>query len=341
MITPSDALPVFLAERIATHSHTLSFREPFAEWQGELRNIWRASLPPSGILRYECLNHNSNRRHLRMHYATGDSGDAILIVPEENGPHPAVILMHDHGGIFDIGWQKMASDEAGKAHVAQHYDGHFLADDLVERGYAVLICDALGWGSRFAGGYHEQQALAAQTMQAGWSLAGLVAADDLAAFEWLSRQSEIDPTRIGTLGFSFGGFRAWQLAALEQRTKTCAAVCWAGTRRGLLMPGATLLKGQSAFYTLHPDLAAFADFPDMAALAADRPLFMRVGSQDRHFPEVPAEQFFDVVRKAGLSTGTAPDMGLFPCAHRFPLPLQEMAASYLDRHLGCPVHANV
>ncbi len=329
MTAPSDALLPFLSERIANTSYPLACREPFGEWQRELRGVWRAGLPPVNSPRSEVLDESGKFRQLRFDYATGDQGDAVLLMPETDGPHPAILLMHDHGGVFDIGWQKMVCSEAGRSHAAQHYDGCFLADDLVEQGFAVLVCDALGWGSRFAGGYAQQQALAAQVMQAGWSLAGLVAADDLAAFYWLSRQPEIDPARIGTFGFSFGGFRAWQLAALEQRVRACAALSWAGTRQALLAPGSTLLKGQSAFYTLHPHLAALADFPHMAALAADRPLFMRLGSEDRHFPKDGAEHFFEELKKANAVFKVSSDTCTFPGAHNFPKSIQELATLFL------------
>ncbi len=334
MTAPSEALLPFLTERIATHRYPLAVREPFGEWQKELRGIWRGGLPPSSAIRSEVLEDQGTHRHLRFHYATGDCGEAVMMLPQGRGPYPAILLMHDHGGVFDIGWRKVVSCDAGKAHAAQHYDGRFLADDLVAQGYAILICDALGWGSRFAGGYGEQQALAAQVMQAGWSLAGLVAADDLATFDWLSRQPEIDPTCIGTLGFSFGGFRAWQVAALEQRVRACAAFSWAGTRRDLLVPGATLLKGQSAFYTLHPHLTMLADFPHMASLAADRPLFMRTGSEDRHFQTESAQHFFAIVEKAGGASGMQPELGIFFGAHSLPKSAQGMALHFLKRHLA-------
>ncbi|MBB5539004.1 dienelactone hydrolase family protein [Rhizobium giardinii] len=334
MTAPSEGLLPFLAERIATNRYPLAIREPFGEWQKELRGIWRGGLPPSSAIRSEVLEDQGTLRRLRFHYPTGDCGEAVLMLPQWHAPHAAVLLMHDHGGVFDIGWRKMVSCEAGKAHAERHYDGRFLADDLVRQGYAVLICDALGWGSRFAGGYEEQQALAAQVMQAGWSLAGLVAADDLAAFDWLGRQPEIDPTRVGTLGFSFGGFRAWQLAALEQRVRACAALSWAGTKQDLLAAGATLLKGQSAFYTLHPHLAVLADFPNMAALAADRPLFMRTGSDDRHFQAKSAQHFFAVVEKAAGTIGMQPDLGIFLGAHSFPKDTQRLMANFFKRHLA-------
>ncbi len=297
MTAPSEGMLPFLAARLG------------GEDVADLRRVWRSYLPKGKAVRDACG---------LMHYGTGAMGEAVLMLPEGAGPHPAVVLMHDHGGRFDIGWRKMVT---GAGSDAALYEGRHLADWLVAQGYAVFCADALGWGSRFAGGYDQQQALAAQAMQAGWSLAGIVAAEDLQAFDWLSRQPEIDATRIGVMGFSFGGFRAWQLAALEPRVRVCTAVGWMGRRADLLHDGGTLVRGQSAFYTLHPFLRA--DYPEMAALAADRPLFMRVGDSDKHFPKAD----FGPLGALGA------DVGTFAGAHTFPRDIQDMAAHFLGRHL--------
>lgn len=300
----------FLAERLE-RAQTLAFQPPFAEWQARVRDVWRGFLPQG-----RTKESGGKLRHL-----TGDTGEFILMRPNGDGPHPAIILLHDHGGRFDIGWRKMV---AGQGSDAALYEGRHLADWLVSRGYAVLCHDALGWGSRGAGGYDGQQALAAQAMQAGWSLAGITAAEDVGCAEWLARQPGIDPARIGAMGFSFGGFRAWQLAALCPPIRATVSIGWMGRRADLLHDGGTLLRGQSAFHTLHPYLDA--DYPDLAALACDRPMFMRVGDADRHFPR--PEAAFDRIRQI------APiDAETFSGAHVFPLAQQEMAGEFLDRHL--------
>lgn len=299
----------FLAERLE-RAQSLAFQPPFAEWQARVRHMWQGFLPQGKTV----------QQGDRLRHVTGDVGEFILMRPEGDGPHPAIMLLHDHGGRFDIGWRKMV---AGQGSDAALYEGRHLADWLVARGYAVLCHDALGWGSRVAGGYDEQQALAAQAMQAGWSLAGITVAEDLGCAEWLAAQPGIDPTRIGAMGFSFGGFRAWQLAALCPRIRATVSIGWMGFRADLLRDG-TLVKGQSAFHTLHPFLDA--DYPDLAALACDRPLYLRVGDADRHFPR--PEAAFDRIRQIA-----SVDAATFAGAHVFPLVEQEMAALFLDRHL--------
>lgn len=322
MTTPSEAMLPFLATRREELAYALAFREPFAEWQSEALGAWYAALPQDG----DCTVSQGEVLHFR--YSTGGEGEGVLLLPVGTGPHPAVVLLHDHGGEFRIGWRKMVAGAEGEAHIQRHYGGRFLADWLREQGYAVLVTDALGWGSRYAGGYDQQQALAAQAMQLGWSLAGIVAVEDMQAARWLAGHPQIDPTRIAAFGFSFGGFRAWQLAALSPHVSATVALSWMSRRRGLLVDGNPMLKGQSAFYMLHPKLTAQMDFPDMAGIGGTKPMFLRNGDNDRHFPMAAADQAHQDLRRIWQ----APlDIGFFDGGHHCSPALQDEAADFLDR----------
>ena len=80
---------------------------------------------------------------------------------------------------------------------ARLYDGVSLGEALVARGFAVLAADALGWGSRQGNGYAAQQALAANLMQFGLTLAGVIAAEDAQLVRWLARHPAVDARRVG------------------------------------------------------------------------------------------------------------------------------------------------
>ncbi|MGU3576567.1 dienelactone hydrolase family protein [Brucellaceae bacterium C25G] len=334
MTAPSDALLPFLDKRIRTLPYPLAFQSPFLPWQEKAREKFFSAIPHVGVAKTNLLAEKANQYLYNFQYTTGSSGEGVLLLPEGNGSHPAVLLMHDHGGEFSIGWRKMVANPEGVEHAERHYDGRFLADWLRQQGYAVLVTDALGWGSRFAGGYSEQQALASQVMQAGMSLAGIVATEDAEAFRWLSQQPQINPATIAVFGYSFGGFRAWQLAALEQNVAVTISLGWMGEKAGLLTPKSTLLRGQSAFYTLHPALAKLIDYPDMAGIAADRPMFMRIGNQDRHFPAFTVEAALKRIEHIAHAADGDFDGSLFSGGHHCPKMIQDLAASFLFRHLG-------
>ena len=213
-----------------------------------------------------------------------------MLLPAGPGPHPAVLILHDHGSAFSIGKEKVLTpwdDGPGAAEAAawqaRFYDGTSLGDALLARGFAVLAADALGWGSRVGNGYAAQQALAANLMQFGLSLAGVIAAEDAQMTRWLSRHPAVDARQVAVLGFSFGGYRAWQTAALCPEVAAGVAIAWMGRLRDLMQPGGNQLRGQSAYCMLHPQLGGRLDYPDVAGLAAPRRMQFQSGTRDPHF----------------------------------------------------------
>ena len=226
---------------------------------------------------------------------------ALLLTPKGEGPFPAALMLHDHGAKFDIGkekyvetWNDEARLKSSKQWSEKHFSGRFPGDEMAERGYVVLSFDALAWGDRSVEGFttESQQALAANLFNLGTSFAGIIALEDLRAAEFLAGLTQVDKSRVAAVGFSMGAFRAWQVTALSDYISAGIAVCWMGTLKGLMVPGNNQLKGQSAFSMLHPGLARYLDYPDIAALSAPKPLLVYAGEKDRLFPaDVVANAF--------------------------------------------------
>ncbi|MFG6468920.1 alpha/beta hydrolase family protein [Roseateles sp. BYS87W] len=289
-------------------------------------------------VRAEQAREGHQAQHLSLRGALGDRVPALYLRPHGPGPHPAVLLLHDHGARFDLGKDKlirpMTPSAAAEAWAARYFDGAFVGETLVNAGFAVLAIDALGWGerSRPAFAKDDQQALANHLMQLGHSWAGVIASDDLRAHRWLREQPEVDPTRVAVLGFSMGALRAWQLAAVCDEVAACVAAHWMCTREGLLRPGEHTLQGQSAFSMMHPGLAAELDHPDVAALIAPRPLLLFGSPQDRLFP-------WDAVQHAWQQLGRAwPARGALRTevsadGHRFGRAAQAQATAWLQQQL--------
>lgn len=330
---PSDdpLFPDFLAGRLKTLPRDLAFRDgcDFVPWRDRLLGEWRAGLPP-----HDSPAEGDLAENIRLRLATGAETKGRFLLPEGPGPHPGVLLLHEHGGAFDIGWQKLFDTPESAESRARLYGGIAVAQALRDAGFAVLCLDALGFGSRNAGGYPAQQALAANAMALGWSLAGIIAAEDAQAALWLAAHPAIDPARIGAFGFSFGGYRAWQLAALCPHVTAMASIGWMATRASLMRPGAPLLQGHSAFSFLHPGIDPRADFPDLAGLAADRPMFFRSGRGDRHMPEDGVAKAWDrIARIAKAAGGPRPDTGFHDMGHSCPPAQTDAAIRFLCRHL--------
>ncbi|MEV5319061.1 dienelactone hydrolase family protein [Streptomyces sp. NPDC052687] len=266
-----------------------------------------------------------------------------LLTPHGRGPFPAVLLLHDHGSRFDIGKEKLVrprDDEARRASAAQWarrcYGGRFVGDELARRGYVVLCLDAPGWGDRGPLAYTGQQALAAHFFQLGSSLAGLMAREDARAAGFLAGLDRVDARRVAAVGFSMGGYRAWQTAALSDDIAAAASVCWMTGLKEMLVPGNNALRGQSAYYLLHPGLARFLDIPDVASIAAPRPMLFFHGARDRLFTADGVRVAYDRLRAVWRSCGAAerlllrtwPDAG-----HVFDERMQDEVFAWLDRVL--------
>lgn len=270
-------------------------------------------------------------RHSRVH--------ATMLIPDGPGPFPAALLLHDHGARFDIGKEKLIQpwyDEtrlvSATAWSAKYFSGRFVGDHLAARGYAVLAVDALGWGDRGGLTYEGQQALASNLFNLGSSPAGLMAREDTRAAALLATLPEVDPHRIAAVGFSMGGYRAWQVAALSDHIAATVSVCWMTGLKEMMVPGNNTLRGQSAFYMLHPGLYRHLDIPDVASLAAPRPMFVLGGELDPLFTAegvaVAYRKMARVWASKNLRTKTWPGLG-----HVFTAEMQDEAFHWLDAHL--------
>ncbi|HYD84231.1 MAG TPA: trehalase family glycosidase, partial [Opitutus sp.] len=178
-----DRLPVFIDRLKERTEHSWSWTSgtfsDFAEWRRLAREKVIASFqtpPPSASWRASMVEEEDRGSYVVRRIAFNVTADsrvfALMTVPKGSGPFPAVLLLHDHGGRFDIGKEKvirpLATDVAKLASaeewVAKYYGGRFLGDELAQRGYVCLSVDALNWSDRGGGGHDGQQSLASNLM---------------------------------------------------------------------------------------------------------------------------------------------------------------------------------
>ncbi|GAB7215163.1 hypothetical protein OS42_17740 [Dickeya oryzae] len=164
-----------------------------------------------------------------------------------------------------------------------------------------------------------------------------MAYEDTRSLDFLASLRSVDPKRVGVVGFSMGAYRAWQLAALSDKAAATAAVAWMGTYDGLMVPGNNVLRGQSSFYMLHPGLPAHLDFPDVASIAAPRPMLFFNGGKDSLFPQQAVQAAYERMHQVWqsqhaddrLETRIWPELG-----HVFYQEQQEAVFQWLDRWLA-------
>jgi dienelactone hydrolase len=182
---------------------------------------------------------------------------AYVLIPKGlNAPAPAIVALHDHGGFYLWGKEKIV--ELPGEHPAltefkkESYAGRSIASELARRGYVVIVIDMFYWGERrtlldndpadwrerpvdmpvervreFNRRSGQSEQLAARTIYAaGFTWSGVMYWDDIRTVDYLVTRPEVDSARIGCVGLSVGGLRTIHLAALDDRIKAAVAVGW-------------------------------------------------------------------------------------------------------------------
>ena len=347
-----EKLPVFYGKLASRMDYQLSWlsggHDNYAAWRKKARaKVMECLLtpPPAAPFEPKIIAEQDRGSYVVRKVVFNVTGDsrvlAFLLVPKSAGPHPAVLLLHDHGAKFDIGKEKVIEPwdeppekiESARKWITEYYGGRFIGDELARRGYVCLATDMLNWSDRGGGGRENQQALAANFFQFGASWAGLIAHEDLRAAEFLATRPEVDAQRVAAMGLSVGGFRTWQIAALSERIAAGVSVCWMATRKGLMVPKNNLTGGQSAFTMLHPGLGNQLDYPDVASIACPKPMMFLCGNRDDLFPMASIEEAFGKMQRVWESQKASSRLAtrLYDAPHEFNAAMQDEAFEWLDR----------
>lgn len=246
---------------------------------------------------------------------------SYLLIPDTEGPHPGLVLLHDHGARFDIGKEKLVRPmnavpawikASSRQWIRDGFDGVYFADSLASLGYVVLVPDALYWGSRSTAlcrqwsrmqfgflpseGIKEVKTAVYEGQREVYdslALRGVVWAEqtlneDAAAARLLASLPCVDAARVGCLGWSMGAHRAWLLAAFCPDVATGAAVCWMTLKSTQAQP-----PKASDYSMMIPALRDRYDFPDIARWLRPKPFFFLNGRSDHLFPEAESQEAFD------------------------------------------------
>src|SRR5690554_2538167 len=322
----------------------------FATWRNAARAKVQENLlynPPAVAFNPVVIGEEDRGSYIAKRVVLNISADSrvlsYLLVPKGEGPFPAMLLLHDHGGRFDIGKEKMVRpfDEneqtinSANEWVNENYGGRFVGDELAKMGYICFITDAINWGNRGGGGYQKQQALASVLFNLGSSFASVIAYEDTRAAEFLASQANVDTDKVGAMGWSMGGYRTWQLAALSEQIHAGVAISWMSSIKELVVPGNNIVRGHSSYAMLHPNIVNYLDYPDIASIASPKPMFFINGLQDKLFPINSVEHAYQKMHKVWKSQEAEEQLytKLWDVPHTFNLKMQDEAFLWLDKHL--------
>ncbi len=279
------------------------------------------TVPPRWSVLSERVIDGVRLRELRWQLPFGPPTSAWSAEPEQHdGGLPGVLWLHCHGGNKFLGAERLVDRGAEttpsvRKYQADLYEGKAVANELARSGFAVLVHDPFGWGSRrfeldsppartadwlsshralweadglnpdtetiynAAAAFHENT-IAKTAGMLGTSFAGMVAHDDLAALAVLRSIPGVDADRIGTGGFSGGGGRALTLAALAPDIRACVVACMMTTFRSLFP---SYLE-QHSWLLNTPGLAPAFEWPEVAGVAERARFLVQFAAEDALFP---------------------------------------------------------
>lgn len=286
----------------------------------------------------------------------------VLIPKNAKLPAPGIVALHDHGGFYLWGKEKIVETENEHPVLTDfkksYYGGRSIAGELARRGYVVVVIDMFYWGERrmlldddpadwrlrprditperiaeFNRRSGQGEPLVGRTIfSAGFTWAGVMFWDDIRTVDYLRTRPEVDPRRIGCVGLSVGGLRSCHLAALDERIRAAVVVGWMASFPRQLRRHVRNTIGHTKIV---PGLYRWLDYPDVASLAMPRALLVINGSQDGLFDLDGVRACFDKLaacyRKAG-----APEKcrtRLYDTPHLFNLEMQAEAWTWLGRWL--------
>jgi dienelactone hydrolase len=286
----------------------------------------------------------------------------VLIPKKATLPAPGIVALHCHGGFYVWGKEKLLEADREPLALTEYkqdlYHGRSIASELARRGYVVIVIDAFYWGERRMildddpASYRDpsrmtkdevadfnrraqqgEQLVARSLFTAGITWPGVALWDDLRTVDYLASRPEVDPSRLGCVGLSMGGYRSFLLAALEPRIKVAVDVGWM-TSMGAQIRNHVVHTIGLSFHIA--GLYRYLDLPDLAALIAPRPLLVINGSKDTLFASDGVCAAFEKIaacyRKAGAAERQRCRM--YDTPHEFNPEMQDEAWAWIAKGFG-------
>jgi dienelactone hydrolase len=292
--------------------------------------------------------------------------EAFLLIPDGlTKPAPAVIALHDHGGFYYYGKEKITETEDQpqvlKDFIGEAYGGRPYADELARKGFVVLCPDAFYFGSQridinlmddyFLKDYPDikssdrnkainafnqfcspyENIMARYIFDSGTTWPGILFHSDRVSVDYLLTRPEVDPSRIGCIGLSIGGFRSAHLFGLDPRISV-------GIDAGWMTSYPKQIDNHLRHHTWMiyvPKQLEYLDLPDVVTLSVPKPLMIINCKQDGLYTmdamQSAADKIAAVYKKA-----KAPDklsVNWYDVPHLFNMEMQNDAIKWLEKWL--------
>jgi dienelactone hydrolase len=286
----------------------------------------------------------------------------VLIPKGVKLPAPGVVALHDHGGFYLWGKEKLLEFNGEHPALTKFrrdlYSGRSIARELVGQGYVVIVIDMFFWGERRMildddpPSYRErpsampadqvrdfnrrsqegEQLVARSLLTAGITWPGIMLWDDIRTLDYLCQRPEVDRRRIACVGLSVGGYRSLMLAALDERIQAAVSVGFMESYRYQIRRNVIHSTG----FTFHlTGLFRYLDLPDMSALIAPRPVLFMNGSKDKLFNQDGLKAAYGKIDQCYAKAGVPGRQlcRLYDVPHQFNAEMQAEAWPWLRKWL--------
>jgi cephalosporin-C deacetylase-like acetyl esterase len=211
----------------------------------------------------------------------GVIGDLFYPAQRGAGRYPVVIWLHGYS--YQYGWSIHSPWLSAGNELRM--DQRPTIPSLIRRGFAVLVFDQIGFGTRVL------DAREFYSRYPHWSLMGKMVADTRAAIDTCTQLDILDPSRISLAGYSLGGKVGMLTAALDSRVRSVAVVsAFEPLRRATKDKGVEGVRHYSHIHGLLPRLGFFDgreeklpfDFDAAVKLIKPRPMLLIAPRLDRY-----------------------------------------------------------
>jgi dienelactone hydrolase len=300
-------------------SQRAEFRRQYQEMLGLLPFPERTDLKPviTGKLDHE----EFTVEKLQFQALPGLYCTAALFLPK-NVTKPAPTILYESGH-----WRLVTNGISYGNKAAYQADGAWFA----RNGYVCLVLDTVLAG--------EIQGIHTGTRDKGlwwwnsrgYTPAGVEAWFGMRALDYLSTRAEVDTNRFGITGHSGGGAYSWAVTALDDRIKVATPLAGMADLHAHVVEGIMDSHCDCNF----PINYYRWDFPQIAALAAPRPLLIGGTDKDGLFNLENTLRIHDKVRRIYKLHDASSKLGLIigPGGHDETSELQLAVLRWFNRHL--------
>jgi dienelactone hydrolase len=226
-----------------------------------------------------------------------------LYPQDRQGLLPGVLMCHGHG-------------PGHRAALGMNPDGTFTDDpgihnraaiQLAQRGMFVLVPEIIGFGDRRGTvGRNDEDPknstclhIAMQLLMCGMNIAGFRVYEATRGLDYLGSRLEVDPARLGALGFSGGGLVASLAAAVDPRIQATVLCGYTSTYKG------SILTRTHCVDNYIPGILHQGEQPELIGLLAPRALFVESGTGDLTFPIEAAREAYARLENIYAQLGAA------------------------------------